>query len=116
MLKDSSLLKIQFGISGDFFTYFLLQYFQRTLFCYSSVFTDCKDRNFILIRKNFFSLFFFGFRSGKISLFNLVIRTTACESGCKDRDFYFASPNVLLNFFKLNFIWLIICILLNPFQ
>jgi len=48
LLKDSSLLKIHFGISGDFFTYFLLQYFQRTC----SGFTDCKDSDFIFIRNN----------------------------------------------------------------
>ena len=72
MLKDSSLLKIHFGISGDFFTYFLLQYFQRTLFYYSSVFADCKDRNFILIRKNFFSLFSSAFALEK-SLFSILL-------------------------------------------
>jgi len=65
LLKDYSLLKIHFGISGDFFTYFLLQYFQRTLFCNFSVFADCKDKNFILICNNFSSLFPLGFRSGK---------------------------------------------------
>jgi len=47
LLKDSSLLKIHFGISGDFFTYFLLQYFQRTLFCILPFLADCKDNNII---------------------------------------------------------------------
>jgi len=78
LLKDSSLLKIHFGISGDFFTYFLLQYFQRTLFRFTFVFADCKDNNIILICNNFSSLFFPAF-ARKNSLFNLVLRTTACQ-------------------------------------
>jgi len=68
LLKDSSLLKIHFGISGDFFTYFLLQYFQRTLFRFTFVFADCKDSNFILIPNNLSSHFFQANAPEKLSL------------------------------------------------
>jgi len=99
MLKDSSLLKIHFGISGDFFTYFLLQYFQRTLFYYSSVFADCKDRNFILICKNFFSLFFLHFRFEKISHSTLFKEQLLVKADAKIGTFIF-DLQMFLCFFR----------------
>jgi hypothetical protein len=52
----------------------------------------------------------------KNSLFNLVLRTSACESGCKDKDFYSAYPNVFLTFSIKNHTRLTICILVTLFN
>jgi len=87
LLKDSSLLKIHFGISGDFFTYFLLQYFQRTLFRF---FAGDKDKNFIV------SLQYLS--SQNLSFLEQLL----VKSGCKDKRFIFYSPNVFSNFLNLN--------------
>jgi hypothetical protein len=75
-----------FGILGDFFTYFLLQYFQRTMFCILPFFTDCKDNNIIGILKKL---------SSQIQHF---LEQLLVKSGCKDKSFILDSQNLFFVF------------------